>query len=462
MENSLDKGFRDLFKKAPIGYVLLDYDLNIKAYNKAFLHTLDERRKNILNSSFRNYISIDCISTFHKAIEDLIENRALTSVSIFMENGDKKFYANLSMDIIDLNEREYITCMIVNIDKEKKITEKLEYLSFHDELTGLYNRRFFEEELQRLDVKRNLPLTIVMADVNGLKVINDSFGHSIGDELLKIVADAFKRTCREDDIIARVGGDEFVILLPNTDEIGSQSIIDRIKGKLQEEKIFNFEVSVSFGSSTKYEVEESIGKIYKLSEDNMYRNKLIEGQDMRSRSIEKALLTLYLTNPYEAAHSRGVSFLIQKLAKELNYTDLTLEEVGKLGLIHDLGKIAIDKELLLKTGNLNKRELAKIKKHSEVGYHMLNSVYELRKMAKIVLHHHERWDGKGYPKGLKGEEIPLGSRILFVCETYDYLMRDMPYRKANRQEDVIQVLKGNRGTQFDPHIVDVFLKEVIM
>lgn len=462
MKNIEDNKFREVFKKAPIAYVLLDYDLKIRAFNKAFLRTLDERGKDILNSSFERYIDVNFISEFLEGIEDLKKSKSLTKVNVFMENNYREFYASLSMDIIILDEVEYITCVILDISKEKQIAEELEYLSFHDKLTGVYNRRFFEEELRRLDVNRNMPITVIMADVDGLKITNDTFGHQAGDQLLVKVSNAFKRASRGDDIIARVGGDEFILLLPNTDEEMGEDIIDRIKAEIGQETIYNLAISVSIGSSTKYRVEEEFANIIKLSENEMYKNKLLESQDVRNKAIEMALISLHLMNSKEADHSRSVGELAKKLAEKLNYRDLTFEEVGKLGLIHDLGKIAIDKKILLKDSPLTIEEREILEKHPEAGYHMLNSVDEMREIAKVVLHHHERWDGKGYPKGLKGEEIPFASRILSVCETYDYLTRDMPNKKAWSKEDTIQEMKKNRGSQFDPYILDVFLEKVIL
>lgn len=461
MMNSMYKNFRELFKKVPIGYIILDYDLNIKGFNKAFIKALEERRRDILDTSFKRYISRESLYDLLEKIDDLKREKTFTSVSIYMENEDRKFYANLSMDIIVLDEKGYITCVIVDISKEQRITNELEYLSLHDELTGLYNRRFFEEELERLDVKRNLPLTLVMADVNGLKLANDSFGHEVGDELLIRVSKALKRACREDDIIARIGGDEFVLILPNTDEEKGNLVIDRIKDELRQERVFNFEVSVSFGSSTKYRVGEDIADIFKRAEDDMYRNKLIEGQEMRIRTVDKALLSLYLISPYEAAHSRRVSELARRLAKKMNFSDLSLREIERIGLVHDIGKIAIDRSILLKNTPLTKDEEVILKKHPEVGYRMLDSVHEMRDMAKIVLHHHERWDGKGYPKGLSGRKIPLGSRIISVCGAYDYMTGDTHYRKALDKAQAIEEMRKNRGIQFDPEIVDVFLRRVI-
>ncbi|GAB6154728.1 hypothetical protein JCM17380_34780 [Desulfosporosinus burensis] len=171
--------------------------------------------------------------------------------------------------------------MIQDVTDRKRSAEKIIYLSFHDQLTGLYNRRFFEDELKRLDVKRNYPLTLVMADVNGLKLINDSFGHAIGDELLKNVAEVLRKGCRADDIIARLGGDEFVILLPKTDATETEQILKRVNALAAQEKVGSIELSISFGYETKQNEIEDVHELLKKAEDYMYKRKLFEGPSMR-------------------------------------------------------------------------------------------------------------------------------------------------------------------------------------
>jgi len=176
--------------------------------------------------------------------------------------------------------------VIRNIEKRKKAERQVLYISYHDQLTELYNRRFYEEELKRLDTKRNLPLTLVMGDVNGLKLINDSLGHAMGDELLKKTAEVIKNGCRTDDIIARLGGDEFVIILPKTNAFETEQIIKRIKDLSLKEKVGSMDISISFGYATKSNEEENIQEVFKYAEDQMYINKRSENSGIRSKTID--------------------------------------------------------------------------------------------------------------------------------------------------------------------------------
>ena len=240
----------------------------------------------------------------------------------------------------------------IDITKRKKSQEDIIYLSYHDQLTGLYNRRYFDEELIRLVAAENFPLTIVMGDVNGLKLINDSFGHAVGDELLKKVAEVMTKGCLAHDIIARLGGDEFVILLPNTDLIETGQIIKRITDLSLNEKIGSIDISISFGYDTMNNKDEDIQVIFKNAEDYMYKKKLFEGPSIRGKTIKAIINALYIKNIREEKHSHRVSVLCESMGKALNMTQVGIEELKAVGLLHDIGKIAIDECILDKPENL--------------------------------------------------------------------------------------------------------------
>ena len=339
--------------------------------------------------------------------------------------------------------------------------EKLEWVSNTDPLTGLFNRRFYEDELKRLDTERNLPMTIVMADVNGLKLINDCFGHVMGDELLKKAAEVIKKGCRADDIIARLGGDEFVIVLPKTDAFETEKIIRRIKDLSLKEKVGSINISISIGYETKNNEEEKNQEIFKKAEDHMYKNKLLESPSMRGKTISDIINTLYEKNKREEAHSHRVSALCKSMGEVLGMPEHDIEELKTVGLLHDIGKIAINENILNKTGNLTDDEWKEIKRHPEIGYRILSTVNDMSDMANYVLYHHERWDGKGYPKGLKGEEIPFVSRIITVADAYDAMISERSYRGALPNEIALEELQKNVGIQFDPKLVSVFIEKVL-
>lgn len=350
-----------------------------------------------------------------------------------------------------------ITGAIQDITDYKKSEEEILYLSFHDQLTGLYNRRFYEEKLLKLDNESNLPITIVMGDVNGLKLINDSFGHVMGDGLLKKAANAIKYGCRETDITARLGGDEFVIIMPKTDAIEAEKIISRIKKLTSEEKIGVIDISISFGMETKTRIEEDIQEILKETEDHMYRNKLNESSSMRSKTIALIMNTLYEKNNREMLHSKRVGELCAQIATRMNFDEDDINQIKIAGLMHDIGKIGINETILNNPNKLIKDEWREVERHSEIGYRILSSVNEFSEIAEYVLEHHEKLDGTGYPRGLKGDEISLQARIITMADSYDAITNDRPYREAMTNVQAILEIKRCTGTQFDPEIAKIFI-----
>jgi diguanylate cyclase (GGDEF)-like protein/PAS domain S-box-containing protein len=345
-------------------------------------------------------------------------------------------------------------------DKRQKL-RSIEFLSYHDELTGLYNRRFYEEEIKRIDTSRNLPLTIVMGDVNGLKLVNDSFGHTIGDELLQKAAQAIKKGCRADDIIARLGGDEFIAILPNTGKTEIEGIINRIKNNVLEEKISDLEISISFGYGTKEIDTQNIQEIFKSAEDSMYRQKLGESSSIKSKTIDLIMNTLYEKNPREQLHSKRVSETCVAIARNLALSEDDTQQMKIAGLMHDIGKIGIDEKVLNSPGLLTPEEWEEIKRHSEVGYRILSSCNEFAEIAVSVLEHHERWDGTGYPKGLTGNAISLAARIIAIADSFDAMTGERTYKSAMSVDEALKEIKRCSGEQFDPEIAELFVSRFL-
>jgi len=345
---------------------------------------------------------------------------------------------------------------------QRKITEReLLYLSYHDHLTELYNRRFFEEELVRLDTVDNLPLSIIMCDVNGLKLVNDSFGHDSGDALLKNAAKTIVKACRKEAVIARIGGDEFVVVLPKTSADETVQIANLIKELASKEKVSNIELSISYGYETKTTVSQSIVEVVANAENHMYRHKLYERSSIRSKTIDLIMNALFEKSNREAMHSSRVSRICQSIASKMYYHKDAVSQMKIAGLIHDIGKIGVDEKILNKPGRLTVDERRDIEKHPEIGWKILSSTNEFSELAQFVLNHHENWDGSGYPNGLKGEAIQVEARIISIADAYDAMTSERSYKKGMSQEEAIKELKRCSGTQFDPGIVDVFVNLVI-
>jgi diguanylate cyclase len=345
-----------------------------------------------------------------------------------------------------------------DVTDEKKYLSEIEYLSFHDPLTGLYNRRYYLEELNRLDTSRRLPLTLVMGDVNGLKLTNDSFGHEAGDQLIKRTADILKQSFRTDDILCRYGGDEFVAILPNTDPMMAESIIRRIQHRIEENQPANGILSVSFGLDTKTSEDQPILEVFKNAEDNMYKTKMVESPSVRNATIHAVINTLFEKNSREEAHSKRVSDLATRLAAALNLPSVQIDKVRTAALMHDIGKIVVPDGVLDSPNHLSDGEWGDIKKHPETGYRILNCTPEMAEISNTILQHHERWDGTGYPSGIKGKEIDLCARIIAIADTYDAMTSARPYRDALDPEVALQEISDNAGIQFDPDVAKEFVK----
>ena len=388
----------------------------------------------------------------------VFENNSLQSFEYKLV--DKGITGYYEIRMVKKGEDE-VLAILRDVTRRKELEYSLEYLSYNDQLTGLKNRRFYEEELKRLDVKENLPLTIIMGDVNGLKLINDSFGHAAGDELIRKVAKIIKKGCRSEDIVARIGGDEFVILLSKTEDNEIEEVISNINELTQKEKVQNIDISISFGYETKKYEDEDINEVFRKAEDYMYKRKLFESSCMRGKTINTIMNTLNEKNKREEQHSVRVSELCKSLGKSLGLNERKIYDLKTAGLLHDIGKIAIEENILNKPGKLTEDEFKEIKRHSEIGYRILSTVNEMSEIAEYILLHHEMWNGNGYPKGLKGENIPMESRIIAIVDAYDAMTSERSYRKALSEEFAIEELQRNAGIQFDAELVKIFIEKVL-
>ncbi|MGI6467157.1 MAG: HD domain-containing phosphohydrolase [Sphaerochaetaceae bacterium] len=350
--------------------------------------------------------------------------------------------------------------MVTDITERKELEFALKYANSHDGLTNIHNRSEFEKLLKAYDEKGNYPLAVVMGDVNGLKVINDAFGRETGDNLLINIAETLKEVTQNRGVCARISGDQFALILQGVDETKGWKIIEEISEK-GDFVINGVEVTLSFGVAVKRSSLEDIDEIVKLAENSMIRSKLSESPSARSKTVNAIINTLHEKSHREELHSRRVSELAIRLGESYGLNQKELGELKTVGLLHDIGKIAVDKSILEKKGELSEEEWESIRRHPETGWRILGTVGELGELSNAVLYHHEKVDGSGYPHGIKGDDIPLYARIIAIADAYDAMTAARSYRLQVNEKEAASEIKKYSGSQFDEKLARLFVEKVL-
>lgn len=423
------------------------------------VQAIGRSKEEIIGAAFEDVLPEQVCREFRSAIHQLQQTRkTIHKIDVVPIDDEEKVYETCLYPVQETcNCVTLIGIQSIEITDRKKAEEQLIHLTFHDTVTGLYNRTFFEEEIHRLSSDRQIPISLIMIDVNGLKVVNDALGHQKGDELLQEVATILLQSCRAEDIIARWGGDEFVVLLPQTTGTAAQEICERIRKACSASNQGIIQPSVALGYATKTQSEQTIQQVLKQAEDAMYRNKMLSAKSSRSDLVASLQQTLQEKSHETKEHAHRLQNVSVALGEALGMSGSDLDKLSLSALLHDIGKVAIPGNILDKPESLDAAEWELMKQHPEMGYRIAAASPELATFAEYILTHHERWDGSGYPKGLKGGEIPFLSRILAVVDAYDAMTHDRPYRKGMPSSEVLEEIKVCMGFQFDPKIVKVFV-----
>jgi diguanylate cyclase (GGDEF)-like protein/PAS domain S-box-containing protein len=459
--------------------------LDAKSEQLNFVYVYDEKEKNFSSEhlTYKNTLTRYLLEKGHSLLlnyhdicqlidrgnvknpGEMTENICWLSVPLKIEDEVigamtvQNYYNPKSYKEQDIKLMEIVADQVATAIVRKQNEEKITYISFHDALTGLYNRAYFEEELKRMNNHRYYPLNVVMIDVNGLKAVNDVFGHQKGDQLLKNLAQLLKMTSRKGDVIARLGGDEFAIILPNTATSDTEIFCQRLTANCQNNNFTPayLNPNISMGYATQEDSLSSSEELIREADEKMYQNKLFNAKSREKHLLNAFLSILAERDPHTENHASRMAILALTMGGKVNLNSYDLNRLRLLALLHDIGKIGIPENILFKNSTLSPSEWKKMKDHSQIGYRITKNIPDFASICKEILYHHERWDGSGYPVGLKGKEIPLLARIISIIDAYDAMQSKRTYKKMLTQEESIAEITKNAGSQFDPNLVPIFL-----
>jgi len=448
--------------------MFLDYILVSVSNN--FFYSTRTKSDNIIGEKISKIVTEnDNIFGLKDFYNNMIPNTKI-KFEIYVENLDRWYLVNLFSD-----ENDYLLLIYNDITRMKEQIDNqsnnlIEYknnvydlreksrIYYKDNLTDLYTRDFFNAELARLNTARQLPLSLIVGDVNSLKLINDAFGHDMGDKVLKRAADIMKNTFRKEDIISRMGGDEFAVLLPKTTEETALLMVDRLKTECLNKPLDYLILSISFGVATKVNENEDINDLFKKADKKMYYMKIKENKEAKQSLINNLKHKLEEITFETTAHYERLMNLSLMIADKIGLSDLEKEELKLLCEFHDIGKIGIPKSILQKEDSLDSAEWEDLKRHSEIGYHIIKGAKKNLAVNDLILIHHERWDGKGYPGFLKDEDIPIVVRVFSIADAYEAMVNDRPYKNRISKKEALNEIKEKSGTQFDPRLANLFIE----
>ncbi|MFZ5648729.1 MAG: PAS domain S-box protein [Bacillota bacterium] len=453
--------FQQLFESSPAGIAMADAGDRIITVNRGFEQLFDYTAEEVKGLLINEVIVPENLLGEASAYSNMVvAGNAVHAETLRKRKDGSLVNVSIMAYPIILGEKQVgIYAIYSDITERKQAEDRLKYLSLHDTLTGLYNRAYFEQEMKRIEGARQESAGIILCDVDGLKLVNDTMGHDTGDALLIAAARIIKEAFRSCDMVARIGGDEFAVLLPGSDKNSVQKAAERIRDVIARYNTENSELplSISIGYAAGEMRSKSMSDLFKEADNNMYREKLLHSQSTRSAVVQTLMKAMEARDFITEGHADRLQDLVSELAKAIGLPERKITDLRLLAQFHDIGKVGIPDRILFKPGPLNGEEFREMLRHSEIGHRIAQSAPALAPIADWILKHHEWWNGKGYPLGLKGEEIPLECRILAIADAYDAMTNNRPYRKAMTHQEAVNELMRCSGSQFDPQLISMFI-----
>ncbi|NCC63628.1 MAG: diguanylate cyclase [Spirochaetia bacterium] len=440
--------YTDLFEHAPINYLLYDQNLFIKHANSTCRQTLNVNSVMIEGHSLAEFIHPDSQDAFYLHLRAVQQSSQKEGCSLdLVKPNHGRIRVKMQSNVVVLNKQRLIRSAFIDMSKEYEQQKKIEHLTFKDQLTGLFNRTYFEQMLDDYLAKDVYPLGILVGDMNALKLANDTFGHEVGDALLVALANVLQAVCLQNGMVFRFGGDEFVCFIANADEQMLRTLIRQIEQECKQVKIGPVELSASFGFALKNDSNMCIKAVMRHAEDLMYQNKLFCSKAVRQSLVGSLIESLFAKNREQHIHAEQARKLAKQIASCLGLSANQLEDLFFAAYVHDLGKLLSVSEDSLDTHH---------RRHPEKGYRVLSSLGDQHAVAEAVLYHHERWDGKGYPMGLKGEDIPFLARVLTLVDIICWYKKKHP---QDSKEDLKAYLKSLAASSLDPHLIETLMEK---
>lgn len=356
---------------------------------------------------------------------------------------------------------ETVLVLIRNMTTFQKQLKDINYLTNFDQLTGLLNRVNLRKQMNELLKGKRLPFTIIVADINGIKLVNSSYGFEVGDVFIKTFSDILLSVNYPGKILGYYGGGQFCIVLENADEKNAEEFVKLVKEECKLHYVKDINITAAFGYYCIHDEYSSIDYAVNSAEKFLLANKHKEYANNHINTVEIINRTLQAKSPREQFHSDRVAELCVKFAVACGFSEKEQKEMHTAGLLHDIGKIGIREDILDKPGKLDDNEFVEMRRHPEIGFKILEASGNMKEIASIIVSHHEKWDGTGYPYRLKGEDIPFKSRMITIIDAYDAMVSDRSYRKGMPQDVAVSELIKCKGTQFDPELVDIFIEKVL-